>query len=497
MDIKLLKSGSDIRGVATSGYGEDVQLTDEVVEQLVNAFVVFIEERMLIKKEMPKIAIGHDSRLSSEHIKEVAKQTLKRAGCEIYDCSLISTPAIYKMSKYRDTDVDGAIMITASHHPVNKNGFKFFTKNGGCEKTDIDIILQYAEQFKKRVGNKNAVFKKDFCKLYSDELVSLVRLALGENKPLEGLKIVVDASNGAGGFFVDKVLIPLGANTIGSIFLEPDGRFPNHQPNPEDKNALSFLVNVVKDNNADLGIIFDTDVDRCALIDSDGNEINRNKLIALVSAILLKRTPGATIVTDSVTSTGLSRFIRLAGGVHHRYKRGYKNVINEAKALIAKGERAVVAMETSGHCAFYDNDFIDDGAYLAIRLIIEMVRLKREDKKICDMISTLEIPAEEREVRLRIMCEDFHKTGETILEKLKEFSTRVFELDTPIYEGVRAKVDYAKGWFLARLSVHDPIIVINFESEIVGGAKLMAKVLDSFFSGYKDIDRRELTAVSI
>ncbi|MCL2861950.1 MAG: phosphomannomutase/phosphoglucomutase [Firmicutes bacterium] len=497
MNLKILKSGSDIRGVATGGYGEEVQLTDEVVERLVNAFVVFVDDKAFIKKEMPKIAIGHDSRLSSEHIKEVAKQTLKHAGCEIYDCSLISTPAMSKMTKYRDTDVDGAIMITASHHPVNKNGFKFFTKSGGCEKTDIDTIISYAEENKKREGSKNAVYKKDFLKLYSDELVLFVRTSLGEEEPLKGLKIVVNASNGAGGFYVNKVLMPLGAITTGSIFLEPDGRFPNHVPNPENKDALGFLTRAVKESSADLGIIFDTDVDRVAIVDGDGNEINRNKLIALVSAMLLKQNSNATIVTDSVTSSGLTKFIREHGGVHHRFKRGYKNVINEAKSLISKGQRAVIAIETSGHAAFYDNDFIDDGAYLATRLIIEMVRLKREDKKLGDLISTLEVPQDEKEVRLKILSEDFVAIGEYVLGKLKEFSERIFALEPPNYEGVRANVDYAKGWFLARLSVHDPIIVINFESQLQNGTKLMSKVLDSFFSGYRDIDRTELTAITI
>uniref|UniRef100_A0ACD6ARG0 Uncharacterized protein n=1 Tax=Avena sativa TaxID=4498 RepID=A0ACD6ARG0_AVESA len=133
----------------------------------------------------------------------------------------------------------------------------------------------------------------------------------------------------------DKVLKPLGAVTSGSQFLEPDGLFPNHIPNPEDKAAMEAITQAVLNKNADLGIIFDTDVDRSAAVDSSGRELNRNRLIALMSAIVLEEHPGTTVVTDSVTSDGLTTFIeKKLGGKHHRFKRGYKNVIDEAIRLV-------------------------------------------------------------------------------------------------------------------------------------------------------------------
>ena len=97
------------------------------------------------------------------------------------------------------------------------------------------------------------------------------------DRPLEGFKIIVDAGNGAGGFYVDKVLVPLGADTTGSQFLDPDGTFPNHQPNPEDKEAMNAIVKAVKESKADFGIIFDADVDRAGAVDRNGNDINRNR----------------------------------------------------------------------------------------------------------------------------------------------------------------------------------------------------------------------------
>ena len=132
------------------------------------------------------------------------------------------------------------------------------------------------------------------------------------------MRILVDAGNGAGGFFTSKVLEPLGADTTGSQFLDPDGRFPNHVPNPEDPAAMASTSEAVLRNNADMGIVFDTDVDRSGIVDKNGAAINKNSLIALMSAITLREFPGSTVVTDSVTSTGLTQFIEKLGGKHFR-----------------------------------------------------------------------------------------------------------------------------------------------------------------------------------
>ena len=124
-----------------------------------------------------------------------------------------------------------------------------------------------------------------------------------------GLHIVVDAGNGVGGFYADQVLAPLGADVSGSQFLEPDGMFPNHIPNPENKGAIDAASKMVLDSSADLGLIFDTDVDRMGCIGATGQEINRNTLVALAAAIVLEDHPGTTVVTDSLTSDGLRTFI--------------------------------------------------------------------------------------------------------------------------------------------------------------------------------------------
>ena len=132
------------------------------------------------------------------------------------------------------------------------------------------------------------------------------------------MKILVDAGNGAGGFFATSVLEPLGADTTGSQFLDPDGTFPNHVPNPEDPAAMSATIDAVLANNADLGVVFDTDVDRSGIVDAQGRAVNKNKLIALMAAVTLRAVPRSTVVTDSVTSQHLTAFIEGLGGKHMR-----------------------------------------------------------------------------------------------------------------------------------------------------------------------------------
>ncbi len=291
-------------------------------------------------------------------------------------------------------------------------------------------------------------------------------------------------------------MIPLGADTEGSQFLQPDGYFPNHIPNPEDGKAIESLSKAVIKNKADLGIIFDTDVDRAGAVDSDGKEINRNRLIALISAILLKERTG-TIVTDSVTSDGLTQFIESLGGKHIRYKRGYKNVIDKSKELNVNGIYSPLAMETSGHAAFKENYFLDDGAYLVTKLLISLSSLK-EGENLAGIISSLPEPKECKEVRITFSeQEDFKAKGFKVIEDLKTIAGNSAEmkLADSIYEGARINFGKGKGdgWLLIRMSVHDPVMPINFESTVKGGNKIMAQTLLKMLKGYSFLDTKALS----
>ncbi len=495
IDLLKLKSGSDVRGVA-SGTEEEIELTDEVVRSITNAFVVWLSEK--IGKPDLKIAVGHDSRISADRICGAVCDALKTSGTDILLCGLCSTPAMFMMTRFDDTKADGSIMITASHMPSKMNGLKFFVRSGGLSGDEIKEILALAKAGKKRKGNVSRSYKRDYMQLYCEHLIEFVRRSAGSDWPLTGFKIVVDAGNGAGGFYAERVLKPLGASTAGSQFLEPDGRFPNHIPNPEDKDAMKSISECLKTSGADLGIIFDTDVDRAAIVSSDGTEINRNLLIALAADIVLSEYPGSAVVTDSVTSDGLNKFITKRGGVHHRFKRGYRNVIDEAMRLNREGRNAPLAIETSGHAAFKENFFLDDGAYLATRIVIKMAQLKSRGLELKSLISDLELPKEEREVRVKFTVQNWAEYGKMLIDKLAEFCVdkESVRLAPDNYEGIRANLDYASGWFLVRMSVHDPVMVINMESERFGGTSLLARFLHAFLSAFSGVDISELKMIA-
>ncbi|GFS30059.1 phosphoglucosamine mutase family protein [Actinidia rufa] len=526
-----------------------------------------------------RVSIGHDSRISSQKLQDAVSGGIAGAGLDVVQYGLVYTPAMFNSTITEDDKllcpVDGSIVITASHLPSNRNGFKFFINNGGLGKADIKDILECAaniythftsESLKDAERKASSSVKRvDYMAVYTSHLVDAVHKAAGNiEKPLEGFHIVVDAGNGAGGFFAAKVLEPLGAVTSGSQFLEPDGLFPNHIPNPEDKAAMKAIAQAVLDNKADLGIIFDTDVDRSAAVDSTGREFNRNRLIALMSAIH----PGTTIVTDSVTSDGLTTFIEgKLGGKHHRFKRGYKNVIDEAIRLVliiittriaivlilifiavncypmalfknSIGEESHLAIETSGYGALKENHWLDDGAYLMVKLLNKLASARASglgggSKVLTDLVEGLEEPAVAIELRLKIDQShpdlkggSFWEYGEAVLKHLENITDSDPKLQqAPVnYEGrnphvkdsmllsmpfcssncPHLSISFTKyvgrysstvsllsnctgcvakmtaklaakanktvrasgygGWFLLRLSLHDPVLPLNIEA---------------------------------
>lgn len=501
VDWKHLKSGTDIRGVALEGVpGQSVDLTGEVVEAIASAFVRWLSGKAAKEVKELCISVGRDSRLSGPAIEEILVNTFSRAGARVLRVGLASTPAMFMTTV--DLGVDGAVQITASHHPWNRNGLKFFLPSGGLESAHISEILalcQAGERAPEIPGG--SVQDVDYMEVYCARLRAQIAHGVGvpqENKPLQGFSVAVDAGNGAGGFYVSKVLEPLGARVAGSRFLEPDGRFPNHVPNPENKEAMAFACQAVKEAGADLGIIFDTDVDRAGCVDDTGREINRNRLVALASIIALKDHPGGTIVTDSITSRGLKVFLEEKLGARHlRYKRGYKNVINKALELNEAGVDSPLAIETSGHAALRENYFLDDGAYLATRILIEAAKLKKEGKNLRDLLAELQEPAESEELRFSITVPDFKAAGEAILADLEAYSrAQGWQVAEDSFEGVRVTLpeEAGNGFFLLRLSVHDPVMPLNLESEVPGGCKLLAQNLGAFLKTRKELDLSPLEA---
>ncbi len=494
MDWMKLKSGSDVRGIAC---GEGAVITGQVARALGFVFAQRLAEQLHKGTEQITVALGRDSRITGPELLMAAADGICRAGAHVLNFGMCTTPAMFMAIITSGFEPDGSIMITASHHPWNRNGLKFFTRAGGIEGKDVEELLTEAQKARpEEFTATGTVEERDFLKEYTNQLSERIRSGLGnENNPfpLRGLHVAVDAGNGAGGFYAD-MLKDLGADTVGSQFLEPDGMFPNHIPNPENEDAIRSLSEAVKRNQADLGVIFDTDCDRAAVVDRDGREINRNRLIALISAILLEEKPGRTIVTDSVTSSGLKKFIEENGGVHYRYKRGYRNVIDEAVRLNAEGIECPLAIETSGHAALKENHFLDDGMYLVTLLIIRAMKLKKEGKTLGSLIHSLQEPVESEEIRLSITADNFREKGEEAIGRILDHAekTAAWHLAPDNREGVRISFNLDgredAGWFLLRLSVHDPVLPLNCESDVSGGVQKMLKEIHDVLDGIEGID---------
>ena len=494
-DFLKLQNGSDIRGVALEGIdGEHVNLTTEACRNIGAAFALWLSAKTGRSTDTLVIGIGRDSRLSGGALENALVEGLATQRVTIVRCSLATTPAMFMGTVFDETNFDGSIMITASHLPFNRNGFKFFDKSGGLERADITEILRSAAAQQTTGDNGSPKCRSfDLIARYSKHLQDAIRkgLSFHAEKPLANLKIAVDAGNGAGGFFAEQVLKELGADTSGSRFLEPDGTFPNHIPNPENKAAMEAAKTATVQSHSDLGLIFDTDVDRMSAVLSDGTEVNRDAIIAMTAAILAPDYPHSTIVTDSVTSDRLTFFLeQVLGLTHLRYMRGYKNVINKCRELNEQGIISPLAMETSGHGALKDNYYLDDGAFLAVKLVTALANAKHEGKNIESLIEKLPPMVEETELRFKIRGEDFKEYGMSILQAFKERAEKAgFELPQS-YEGVRIsfKSTEAQGWMLLRLSLHDPVMPLNIESSRKGDLAKLKAIARTLLEGFDRLD---------
>ncbi len=461
---RRLISGSDLRGVALEGYGKEVTLTPNDAAAATRAFAAMLKAEA--GEDGVRVAVGHDPRLSWKGLYEGVLRGLATEGCAAVDCGLATTPAMFA-AVTGPPHADGAIMLTASHLPPERNGLKFFTPRGGLTSSQLRALVEDMRPVEQ--GGAPDVQAFDLIGAYGASLRTFI--AGDDPGALRGMRIALDAGNGSGGFFAE-VLISLGAQVFGQ-YVEPDGRFPNHAPNPEEPGAIAALCEHTARSGADMGVMFDADCDRAALVDPSGKPVNRDRLIALVAALVLKEHPGAAIVTDSVASEGLSEFIRARGGIHRRYKRGYRNVIDEALRLNAEGINCPAALETSGHCALAENRFLDDGMYLVAWLLKRFAREKGQS--FTALMEGLREPAEDVEIRLTLANRDFAADAARTLSAVRDAVREdpALTADTDCAEGVRARLG-EDGWFLIRQSVHDPVLPVNLQAERAGGAKAMA-----------------------
>ncbi len=477
-----LIQGGEIAGPA----GDGGTVTPEMAECLGYAFALWLAEQKGTSSDKLVLSVGRDQRpTTGGPLAQALVRGLTAADCDVYDAGLATTAAMYLTIVSGETHADGAIMVTAGAQPEGWNGFKLMTRDGGLRADEQRAILERARGIsvpQRLVSNLDALTP------YRQRMTDMVRRRLDDDVqcPLVGLFLVVFES-GAGAFLADT-LEELGADVV--RLSTPGNAF-----NPDDPSAVVVLSRAVTENEADLGIALDADGTRAAIVDQDGRPLMGNRLIALMAAILLEEHPGATFVTDSVTSSGVARFITEWGGVHYRYKRGHRNVIVEARRLSDEDIDCPLAIETSGHAALRENFFLDDGAYLAAVVLCKALTLKRDGGTISRLIQELAEPVESQEIRMRILASDYRAAAQSAIETVLSHT-----LDDPEWrlasdnrEGVRINFDLDGGmdnaWLLLRLSVNDKVMPLNVESDVPGGAK---RILQELYELLKDDDELDL-----
>ena len=494
-DLIGLISGSDVRGTAVETPGSPLTLPPQTARLWAMGYGRWLGGGGTCGAQAkPVVGVGRDMRLSSPALHAAAIEGLQAVGCRVVDLGMCTTPACFLACVHPATRLDGAIMVTASHHPFDKNGMKFFTPKGGLDKADLLVAaaLAFAGGTCDGVQGLESVA---FLPLYVDWMVDLVREGIGGgDKPLAGERIVVDAGNGMGGFFVE-VLQRLGADTTGSICLEPDGAFPDGVHNPEQPQGIAPLCRAVRQSGASFGILFDPDCDRSAAVDGAGEPIVRNRLIAL-AATLVGRRPGCTIVTDSLAGAGVTEFLAARGMRHVRSKRGYRNLINDMTAINRDGGDCPLAIETSGHAAFAAHYCMDDGAYLAARLLIAIGLHKRGAGEALDgRTADLWQPPAEAEARIAITAADFGAVQKTVIAAVAvAVATQPgWRVDGENPDGVKVFTGPGeRDWLIVRPSVHDPVLPVNFEASDDATLRMMVRWLDASLADLPDINAEKI-----
>ena len=424
----------DIRGI----YG--TELTDENAYLIGKAFISLIKKDT--DKEPKKLSIGMDARLHSEKLKRSLIKGITESGVNVIDLGMCPTPLQY-FSLFR-LPLDGGIMITGSHNPPEYNGFKLSI---GKE----TIFGEKIKLLRKIILDKDFITneKRGTVETY-DIIEDYKNFMIDQFSSFEGIKLVIDSGNGVAGLVAPEIFKKLGAEVI-ELFSEPDGRFPNHHPDPVVLENIQILRDTVLKEKAHIGIGYDGDADRLGVIDENGNVVWGDQLMIIFARDVLSKNPHAKIIGEVKCSQIMYEEIKNMGGIPIMWKTGHSLIKKKMKE-----ENALLAGEMSGHIFFNDRYFgYDDAIYASLRLVDIM---KRNCKpyglsQLLKGIKSCHISPE-----IRINCPDDKKF--IIVEKIKEHFNK-YECIT--IDGVR--INFPKGWALLRASNTQPVLVLRFEAE--------------------------------
>ncbi|MEM3653519.1 MAG: phosphoglucosamine mutase [Candidatus Bathyarchaeia archaeon] len=431
----------DIRGI----YGID--LNENIALRIGKAIPTYL------KGDRNKAIVGRDVRLSSETLKNSIIEGLISGGCDVEEIGVVTTPILYFCSAHYRKDV--GIMITASHNPPEWNGFKIWTKEGFiCEGKGM-------EEFKKIViEGKFKEIRLGKLKINAQALIDYETHVLKNVKLEKKLKGVFDPGNGSCSILIPKLYKDAGVEVI-ALNSEPDGKFPNHPPEPT-KEVLNELAKVVLKERADFGVCFDGDGDRCVFVDNKGRIVPSDSILILLAEQCLKKYRGAPIVYEVSCSMLVEELINLYGGKPIISRVGHAYIYETMR-----NSEAFFGGESSGHFYFKELYGFDDALFACLKLI-EI--LSKRNEKFSDIVDSITIYPK---FSKNFDCPDQKKFN--VVNSLKEeFISEGKQVIT--IDGV--KVITSNGWFLIRPSNTQPQIRLIAEAKTEEELKKLIKLAE-------------------
>lgn len=424
----------DIRGQAV---GANATITLETARLIGQAFGTYVQR----VEGQQTVVVGCDNRTSSYDLSQAAIAGLRRSGCDVIEVGLVSTPLVYWYSVTHG-NIAG-MMVTASHLGPDQNGFKLCVGVRSLYGEQIERIYRIIERNELAYGDGSLTGDMSLYASYVRDLESRLKMA-------HPLKVVVDAGNGTGGLFAQR-LIPLwGHKLIECLYCEPDGRYPHHQPDPGRTENLRELSEKVRMLGADIGLAFDGDADRLGVVDEQGNVIAPDRVLALLAKDMLTRRPSATVIADVSCSQVVFDEVKKAGGVPLMWMTGHSLI----KAKMAECG-ALLGGEISGHIFIAEDYFgFDDAYYVAGRLLrllaASNIPLSQLDAAMPRLFSTpVYRPHCPSDLMPRVMA---HMKAS--LQDKGEINT---------VDGLR--VQFERGWGLIRTSNTEPVLSMRFEGQ--------------------------------
>ncbi len=439
----------DIRGVV------DIDLFPETVYNIGKGYGTFL--RRLGKTSA---VIGGDARLSTETFKAECIRGMREVGIDVIDIGMVASPVMYFAIWKLQTD--GGIMITASHNPAEYNGIKMnlgLTSVFGQQIQDILKLIQ-TEDYEQGNGSLR---QENVDEVYKKYIIDNIHL----ERPV---KVVVDGGNGVGGPYLPEILRALGCEVI-EMYCEPDGRFPNHHPDPTVEKYMGDLIEVMKNSDAEVGIGLDGDADRTGIIDEKGHLLYGDQMLNILVRDFLAKNPGERIIGDVKCSKNFFDDIKKHGGVPIMYKTGHANIKNK---MFEEGIK--VAGEMSGHVFLGDRYLgFDDAIYVGCRFVEIM---SKTDKPVSSFLD--DQPVMYNTPEIHVQSTDAEKF-ELVNRVRDSFIAEGCDVNT--IDGMR--LTYPDGWALCRASNTTPVLVLRFEAETPERLVEIQKLVESRIEALK------------